>query len=344
VTQVLPATRPWFERDDWEAEVERRGLSARERALVDTFRRDGFVIVEDRRILDGLDVDGIWERLRGKFKPDGSGRIQDAWNAEPVVRAIAAHPAVIDVLRMLYGREPFPFQTLTFLNGTEQRTHSDTIHFSSMPSGFMCGVWMALEDITLRQGPLMYFPGSQRLPEFDYEDLAIPAVVGEQSWSNPRTITSYLQYERSIDAIARESGFRRAELALPRGAFLIWSANLLHGGSPREDPTLTRKSQVTHYYFTDSVPFVPMFSRRSEGQFAVRRVLDVRTGRCTVPTLDGAPVIFPHRGGDLREVRPVGGLVGTVVKRTMNLHSGLPVSPQNSFRLIARELRAKVSR
>jgi ectoine hydroxylase-related dioxygenase (phytanoyl-CoA dioxygenase family) len=247
VTTTFPATRPWHERDDWEAEAARRGLSARERALVDTYRREGFAVVEDARILDELDVDGIWARLAARFAADGSGRVQDAWEYDPAVRAIASHPAVLDVLRLLYGREPYPFQTLNFLNGTEQRTHSDTIHFSSLPSGFMCGVWMALEDVTLRQGPLHYYPGSQRLPELDYEDLRIPAVAGAMNWDNPNTRAAYARYETHIEGLARETGLRREELAIRRGTFLIWSANLLHGGSPRDDRRLTRKSQVTHY-------------------------------------------------------------------------------------------------
>ncbi len=249
------------------------------------------MVVEDARILDELDADGIWTRLAQHFDADGAGRVQDAWQNDPAVRAIATHPAVIGVLRMLYDREPYPFQTLNFLSGTEQRTHSDTIHFSSLPSGFMCGVWMALEDVSLRQGPLHYFPGSQLLPEFDYEHLGVPAVEGEQNWDNPNTRASYAVYEDRIDALARENGFRREELDIKRGTFLIWSANLLHGGSPRDDRTLTRKSQVTHYYFADAVPFTPMFSRRSEG--ALRRAARARHPHRPL----GRAVARRHAGG-----------------------------------------------
>jgi hypothetical protein len=332
--ETLPATRPWFERADWEAEARRRRLSARDVALAGAFRRDGFVVVEDGRILDELDVDGLWERLAPRF---AAGRVQDAWEFEPVVRAIAVHPAVLRVLRMLYGREPVPFQTLNFLNGTEQRTHSDTIHFSSLPSGFMCGVWMALEDVMLRQGPLHYYPGSQTLPEFDYEDFGLPPVTGEQSWSNPSTVATYHRYESRIDAIARESGFRREELAIARGTFLIWSANLLHGGSPRDDRTLTRKSQVSHYYFADAVPFTPMFSRRSEGRYAVRAVRDIRSGRLVAPSLDGTPVVFPDTGEQLRRIRPVRGVSG-LVTRALAPHAPLPASPQGALRAVAGDL------
>jgi hypothetical protein len=341
---TFPATRPWFEGEDWQAEAARRGLSVRERELVGAFRRDGFVVVDDARVLDEIDADGIWTRLAGRFGADDAGRVQDAWEDDAAVRAIATHSAVLHVLKMLYGREPIPFQTLNFLNGTEQRTHSDTIHFSSLPSGFMCGVWMALEDVTLRQGPLHYFPGSQRLPELDYEHLGVPAVTGEATWANPNTVASYQQYERRIAALAHESGFRSEELAIARGSFLIWSANLLHGGSPRDDRTLTRKSQVTHYYFAGSVPFTPMFSRRGEDRYAVRRVRDIRTGRWTTPSLDGTPCVFPDRGDGLRAIRPVGGLAGTVVSRTMGSHGDLPISPRNALRMAARDLAAKLRR
>jgi hypothetical protein len=335
--EILPATRPWFERADWEAEARRRGLSARDRALAGAFRRDGFVVVEDDRVLDELDVDGVWERLAGRYAADGAGRVQDAWEYEPVVRAVAAHPAVLRVLRMLYGREPIPFQTLNFLSGTEQRTHSDTIHFSSLPTGFMCGVWMAMEDVTLQQGPLHYYPGSQTLPEFDYEDFGVPPVSGEQSWSNPSTVASYQLYETRIDEVARANGFRREELAIARGTFLIWSANLLHGGSPRDDRTLTRKSQVSHYYFAGAVPFTPMFSRRSEGRFAVRSVRDIRTGRWAAASLDGTPVVFPDGGEELRRIRPVRGLPG-IVTRALAPHAPLPESPRAAVVRVARDL------
>lgn len=98
---TFPATRPWHERGDWKAETERRGLSERERTLIDAYRRDGFVVVEDARILDEIDAGGIWTRLAAHFAADGSGRVQDAWTEDAAVRAIATHPAVLDLLRAL---------------------------------------------------------------------------------------------------------------------------------------------------------------------------------------------------------------------------------------------------
>jgi Phytanoyl-CoA dioxygenase (PhyH) len=337
-----PPARPWYERADAEA-VAARGLSGAERRLVEAYRRDGFVVVEDARILDAIDVAGLWERLGPRFANDGAGRVQDAWSFDPAVRAIATHPAVLATLRLLYGREPYPFQTLNFLNGTEQNTHSDTIHFSSLPHGFMCGVWLALEDVTLRQGPLHYYRGSHALPAFDYTDFAIAPVRGAPSWDNPDTRRAYGEYEGAIARIAAESGCAREELAIPRGAYLIWSANLLHGGSPRADAALTRKSQVTHYYFDRTVAYTPMFSRRDEERLHVRLPCDVRTGRVVKPSLDGVPVVFPGADDGLHRVRPLSGLSGAVV-RALPATSALPASGPNAVRQVLQAARRRLGR
>ena len=340
MTAASSPVRPWYERAD-PAAAAARGLSAAELRLVEAYRRDGFVVVEDARILDAIDVGGLWERLGPHFAADGSGRVQDAWSFDPDVRAIATHPAVLATLKLLYGREPYPFQTLNFLNGTEQRTHSDTIHFSSLPHGFMCGVWLALEDVTLRQGPLHYYRGSHALPAFDYADLAVAPVRGAQDWTNPDTRRAYGEYESAIARVAAESGCRREELAIPRGAYLIWSANLLHGGSPRADAALTRKSQVTHYYFDRTVAYTPMFSRRDEERLDVRVTRDVRTGRLVKPSLDGVPVVFPVDEGGLHAVRPLSGLTGALVRALPVTHA-VPASGRHALRLVWHGLRRRL--
>ncbi len=250
-------------------------------------------------------------------------------------------PAVLDVLRMLYGREPIPFQTLNFLvrhRAADAQRHDPFL--------------VAAERLHVRRldgarrrvaaaGTAALFPGSHRLPEFDYEDLGVPPVAGDLSWDNPNTRASYTVYEERIEALARANGFRREELDIKRGTFLIWSANLLHGGSPRDDRTLTRKSQVTHYYFADAVPFTPMFSRRSEGRYAVRRVRDIRTGTVGRAVARRRTGRVSRRRRRLRAVRAVDGLRGCpdararaqrVTCRESPVHARGPDRPQLCFR------------
>src|SRR5262249_48387969 len=102
-------------------------------------------------------------------------RVQDAWKQSINVKAIATAPKVLSILREFYGRKPLPFQTLNFRYGTEQAVHSDTIHFNSVPAGFMVGVWVALEDMDMSNGPVVFYPGSHKFPEIDMRDMGLAA-------------------------------------------------------------------------------------------------------------------------------------------------------------------------
>ena len=98
-------------------------------------------------------------------KTTGERRVQDAWKFDDDVKAIAANQVLLDLLGKLYGRTAFPFQTLNFPVGTQQEAHTDAVHFSSLPERFMCGVWLAMEDIAPEAGPVFYLPGSHKWPQ-----------------------------------------------------------------------------------------------------------------------------------------------------------------------------------
>jgi hypothetical protein len=228
------------------------------------FERDGFLTLDSidcpNSVLDGAvaDLDGLYggeRRKEGGVYYSGH-RIQDAWWISANVRDLALSPLVHALIRSLYGRTPLPFQALNFLRGTEQSVHSDTIHFNSMPAGFMCGVWVALEDIDMNNGPLVYYPGSHLLPEITLEDM--PA-DGERD---------YARYERYIVDLIEREGLEPAYGTLKKGQALIWSANLLHGGMPLRDQSHTRHSQVTHFFFEGCRYYTPL--RSGEGYVEFR--------------------------------------------------------------------------
>jgi ectoine hydroxylase-related dioxygenase (phytanoyl-CoA dioxygenase family) len=175
-------------------------------------------------------------------------RVQDAWIVSPDVKAIATAPAVLELLAETYGRRPLPFQTLNFKYGSEQRPHSDAMHFNSEPSGFMCGVWLALEDIGPDQGPVVYYPGSHKLEEVTAGDLE----------------GDHADYEDFVASVIEREGLQEHRATLRRGEALIWSANLIHGGSPQNDRSLTRWSQVTHYFFEECRYWKPLATRGGE--------------------------------------------------------------------------------
>lgn len=176
-------------------------------------------------------------------------RVFNGWKVSRAVRGIALAPRVFRLLRQLYGREPRPFQTLNFPIGTEQKVHSDIIHFNSDPVTYMCGVWVALEDIDMQNGPLVYYPGSHKLPIVMMEDAA-PGPGPEY----------YHLYEAHIEQLVKDRGLTPHYAVLRKGQALIWAANLLHGGSVHRDKGRTRHSQVTHYYFEGCQYYQPLSS------------------------------------------------------------------------------------
>ncbi|MEO6799069.1 MAG: phytanoyl-CoA dioxygenase family protein [Rhodanobacter sp.] len=269
--------QPWFERDDYRAEARYLQLSESLRGMVDTFRDDGFVILEDTGI-HAHTLDAVNQSLerQGASSDYMRGRVQDAWKTCPAVGQVATCAAVLEVLSVLYQRDPIPFQTLNFRVATQQRAHSDTIHFNTLPHGFMCGVWVALEDVDAENGPLFYHPGSQRLPVFHLDDLGIDVSPGE---ALERAGETYGRYEDRVQQVLQKSGHGRQEAHLKKGQALIWSSNIFHGGSRLLDPSRTRKSQVTHYYFPGCVYYTPLLSNPMKQHWELRRVSDIRTGK-----------------------------------------------------------------
>ena len=188
----------------------------------------------------------------GKSKQD---RFQDAWQNENIqsVRKIACHPTILEALKTIYGRKPFPFQTLNFSSGSQQHFHSDAVHFSSDPLGFMCGAWVALEDISPESGPLIYYPGSHRLPYLDAQKLNLN-IEELKKEKHPQIF-----FDKFWEDLVEENKFKKSIYLPKKGEVLIWHANLLHGGSKVLDNSKSRWSQVTHYYFENCEYYTPLF-------------------------------------------------------------------------------------
>jgi ectoine hydroxylase-related dioxygenase (phytanoyl-CoA dioxygenase family) len=220
------------------------------------FERDGYLILDSTGIptetLDAI-VEDLAPRYGEPRVEEGVTyrwrRVQEAWKFSPNVKALALAPPVLSLLDDLYERKPIPFQTINFWTGTQQAPHSDTLHFNSKPAGYMCGVWVALEDIDMDNGPLVYYPGSHKLPEVTMQDVGVRPDFAE-----------YKQYERYIGELIEREGLEPEYGTIARGQALVWASNLLHGGAPQEDPDRTRHSQVTHYFFEGCEYWTPMLS------------------------------------------------------------------------------------
>jgi hypothetical protein len=275
---------PWIDSPFFDGLLARSDLDEPTRAMVKSYAVDGYAIVDPEiSNFDSLARE-IIEACSGR--PEYQQRLMDEWDRVPAIRTLAIAPKILETLAILYRREPLPMQTLNFGRGTQQLPHSDAMHFSSVPQGFMCGVWIGLEDIDETNGPLEYYPGSHRLPHLDLSHLGVTG-------SDQRGHEFYPQYEQFIQSCIADLKLERRRLTIPKGRAIIWAANLLHGGSPVIDPARTRHSQVTHYYFADCLYYQPQRSDPFLGKIQWLDKRDVRTGRFIPQIYNGRPARLP---------------------------------------------------
>jgi hypothetical protein len=256
------------ESDDFEAELDARSpqLSEQDRAIARGLHDDGYALVHDAVPTE------LCDRVRAEIEPlfeeeyaVRERRVPDAWRrGAESVREIATFQAMQDRLASLYGRRPIPFQTLNFKWGSQQGYHADAIHFTSVPDRYMCGVWVALEDVHHDNGPLTYYPGSHRVPQFrSFEPGAGPE--------------RYAMFEASQRAVMEQLGVEPVDLDAKKGDALIWTSSLLHGGRPIISEGSTRWSQVTHYFFEDCIYFQPIYSDFITGEIKLLDIVDINT-------------------------------------------------------------------
>jgi ectoine hydroxylase-related dioxygenase (phytanoyl-CoA dioxygenase family) len=177
-------------------------------------------------------------------------KIMFANKRSELIRSITLDPKLLSILSFLLGKEVIPFQTINFITGSEQRTHSDSIHMTTYPLGYLIAVWIALEDIGPGQGPLSYYPGSHKLSYIlnkDYDKGSSALKIGDER--------HYSAYEDKIEDVVKTSGIPKQVFSAKKGDILIWHANLLHGGEPVTTADSTRKSMVIHYFAKDVIKY-----------------------------------------------------------------------------------------
>ena len=178
----------------------------------------------------------------GKYKFKYGNKIMFALHQSDLIDNMGNKPEMKKILSFLLGKDVRCFQSINFIEGSKQRAHSDIVHMSTYPQGYLIAIWIALEDIKEEQGALFYYPGSHKLPYIlnaDFENGSNYFRLGANA---------YRAYEDKIESVIQENKLQKKILEAKKGDVLIWHANLLHGGGPIIKKGSTRKSMVFHYY------------------------------------------------------------------------------------------------
>jgi ectoine hydroxylase-related dioxygenase (phytanoyl-CoA dioxygenase family) len=194
----------------------------------------GYVIIDN--IISEYEIHKIMKTI---YKKKFISRKQDLWRVNPFIKKVAKNNNILYLLKELYNDDPLPFQTLNFSKGTEQPEHVDLVHFCPSEDNLelMCGVWIALEDITENMGPLIFYPKSHKLPYY----------IDFDKFNN-----KYSNYITFIKELIKKNNLKSELGIIKKGSIIIWNSNLIHGGSNIIDIKSTRYSMVTHYFFKGS--------------------------------------------------------------------------------------------
>ena len=250
--------KPWFDRTDALDHVKQRiaagEITESEGACLNQFVHDGFLVLPDpieEQLLKQIDIElneAIARRADG-YEYGTSQRIHNLHLDYEGIRCLWLHPNILRFLTLIFEATPRPCQTLTYVFGSQQDPHQDTIHLTPFPAGYMCGVWAALEDVRPSSGELEVYRGSHRLPRVYLRDTGCQK-VRTNDWSEfGEKVVS--RWRRA----AEDGNFEKIVYRPKRGDVLIWHENLLHAGSVRIDQSLSRRSIVTHNFADGSIAF-----------------------------------------------------------------------------------------
>lgn len=166
-------------------------------------------------------------------------RVHGFYRFSEKANAIYQNKEIKRVCSLLFDCEAEPHYSINFMYGSRQELHQDTAVFHVYPQNFLIGAWLACEDISSDAGPLVYYPGSHRVPlyrEFD-----------DYPQTNLRTCALNTTYNYNAHVQSAAEKFKRHQFLAKKGDILLWHGLLIHGGDTVHNTSLTRKSHVTHY-------------------------------------------------------------------------------------------------
>lgn len=196
-------------------------------------------------------------------------KVNDLYLSEPELRNVAISERLGMILEELLGDEPTICNTLNFDKGSAQADHLDTLYMTPVSERGLVATWMALEDAEADAGPLRYYPESNQIAPYRFSSGSMHTKADEMpQWSD------YMAGE------VERRGLEEKRFLARKGDLFIWHALLLHGGSPINNPELTRQSLVTHYWPQRECepPYGPWDLRPGPGGWWIHRPpLDVPT-------------------------------------------------------------------
>jgi ectoine hydroxylase len=261
----VPFNLPWLDqenaKDALEKNAELTSFSKETQEQLKQWPDNGYLILKncfEPEEIDAInaEIDSLLEQKKVRFRYNNR-KIMFSMYASRLIQRAATDKRITDVMKFILQMPVVAFQNINFFKGSEQKAHSDSIHMTTFPPGYLIAAWIALEDIDSTNGPLFYLPGSHKLPYLlndKYEHGGGKLILGSEA---------YEKYEVHLAEEIKRTAFAEKEFHAKKGDVLIWHANLLHGGKAITDEQRTRKSMVVHFYGEDVIKYHEITQRPS---------------------------------------------------------------------------------
>jgi ectoine hydroxylase-related dioxygenase (phytanoyl-CoA dioxygenase family) len=196
--------------------------------------------------VDPLTGEHAGKRFRATEAPKevfhGPVKINDLFLEQAEVRALALDEKLTKIISTLFGGAPLVCNSLNFIWGSTQPDHFDTWYMPPRVPNKMVVSSICLEDVHPDAGPLVFYPGTHKIPPYRFSHGGIHAVPAEMDAAR-----AYITKKLAETSAERKEFLGRA------GDVFLWHGQLFHGGSAIKDHNRTRKTLVTHYWRAQDV-------------------------------------------------------------------------------------------
>lgn len=217
-------------------------------ALAKRFEEDGYAVLPGAVSADlCAQVRAYMADLRagrrkaGFFKSNApNGPLFMSHLEEPLMLRLVSQRAIVAALERLLGTTPTLCQSMFFSSGSRTPPHQDEFYMA--PSrGPLIGSWIAVQNVTIEDGPLTAIPGSHRGPVVLAKD-----VTGQ--WWKDRAA-----HESFFTKVATFTEKSRGVPLLPRkGDVIFFHGRVIHWGAEPATPERPRLSFVSHHCRVDA--------------------------------------------------------------------------------------------
>lgn len=177
--------------------------------------------------------------------PEGGWGIGTPYLSSVELRSLATWKPLVDILGDLIGEEMGLHLNLTFWRSTTRDWHQDDYLNPAFVNGWYAATWIALDDIHPDSGPFQFVRGTHRWPVVRRSKML--DALGEDGsdpdwpWRSEAILTPLYEARFADEGKTVESFMAK------KGDVLIWHGRTVHRGSVPNDPTLERRSLISHY-------------------------------------------------------------------------------------------------